>query len=642
MNPLELTSNLPGDELAIELDAPRQGILKMPATPPAGSSRIEGSMASSSQTYPYAKLPEGHIRLLRLAPGPKGSEIEIQLTSIPLEEATDGYLALSYTWGDTQETKNISCMGGSFITVTQNLYDALHAWRHDTEVAYFWADQITINQQDKEERRQQVKLMGKIYSGAQFVVVWLSNQVWETPNLVDNLTPFYQLCETQPEYIAHCSGNFCDRLATLSSDTWTAISTILSCPYFRRVWIIQEIIKAKHARFLCGGHAIGMEVLLTISRVLQWADIPAGVLPGEMRGNTRALMKIDTMMGRLHSTSDEPWPTAKWTLLDLLFKSWDFLATDPRDKLYALAALLEYTEQCVPQVVDPDYTRNFEDIMRETIISGFCEQSCFRSLDYCEPSFSDQNPSWMPDPTQPVVRPVDLGMKRHLYSAGKPPCGVVKRVPGDDSALLFEVRLIGKIKELSPYEPIKANGKTEYDRHDFQSYSVDVYLQEIVERIAAYESLGFGDREETSTEEDELFIRVISCDLSINGFDALDTSEISEIKSMLTEKWDEDRVQEQAERLHMAVRTGFEMRFCCYDGRVQAASGAELPMIGWVPDGVVSGDSVCVVHGYEIPMVVRRHPDGGYRFLGMAFVGGMMHGQAFTGDKYPPEYIMVR
>ena len=85
------------------------------------------------------------------------------------------YLALSYTWGDANQRRNIT-VNGATISVTANLEAALRSIR-DSRVlkagVKLWVDALCINQDDLEERNRQVKRMQSIFSNAQSVFVWL-------------------------------------------------------------------------------------------------------------------------------------------------------------------------------------------------------------------------------------------------------------------------------------------------------------------------------------------------------------------------------------------------------------------------------------------------------------------------------------
>ena len=131
--------------------------------------------------YHYASLRTStSIRLLSfdLSSPSIGNCLSIQLEEFNLSE-NDQYQALSYTWGDTNETVPIR-IGTRTLRITSNLHNFLRRLQGRLENASggfnafrFWADQICINQKDIPERNSQVALMADIYRRSQRTLVWL-------------------------------------------------------------------------------------------------------------------------------------------------------------------------------------------------------------------------------------------------------------------------------------------------------------------------------------------------------------------------------------------------------------------------------------------------------------------------------------
>jgi hypothetical protein len=82
------------------------------------------------------------------------------------------YTALSYTWGDAPADCIIELNGQPF-HVRRNLWDFLDRARKADFVWYLWIDALCIDQSTVRERNHQVALMGKMYSQAREVLVWL-------------------------------------------------------------------------------------------------------------------------------------------------------------------------------------------------------------------------------------------------------------------------------------------------------------------------------------------------------------------------------------------------------------------------------------------------------------------------------------
>jgi hypothetical protein len=112
------------------------------------------------------------IRVLDLHPG-AGTKLRATLRVVSLN-AKPQYEALSYTWGARGSTVvilNDNCPAST----TNNLANALRRLRRRSGKRTLWVDAICINQADTAERSRQVALMGRIYSNAWYVNVWLGD-----------------------------------------------------------------------------------------------------------------------------------------------------------------------------------------------------------------------------------------------------------------------------------------------------------------------------------------------------------------------------------------------------------------------------------------------------------------------------------
>lgn len=139
--------------------------------------------------YTYAPITSrGVTRVLILNPARNTSDA-LSGTLCPLEVPPDSagnapsygpfrtpsqpYEALSYVWGDPTVTETIRLDGDFVLQLTSSIADALRRVRRPSVTRAVWADQICVNQKDKAERSQQVKLMGSMYRSTKRVLVWL-------------------------------------------------------------------------------------------------------------------------------------------------------------------------------------------------------------------------------------------------------------------------------------------------------------------------------------------------------------------------------------------------------------------------------------------------------------------------------------
>jgi len=83
------------------------------------------------------------------------------------------YQVLSYTWGSSALLKKIT-VDNKPMFIRENLFQFLKVFQASKRcILPLWVDQICINQDDISERNTQVQLMGRIYSCASLVIVWL-------------------------------------------------------------------------------------------------------------------------------------------------------------------------------------------------------------------------------------------------------------------------------------------------------------------------------------------------------------------------------------------------------------------------------------------------------------------------------------
>ena len=123
----------------------------------------------------YAELDTNQnlIRLLRLGPASSDDdEITCSFVIASLDEKPE-FEALSYTWGDVNDTRPVE-VEGSALPVTSNLHSALRHLRLKDKERTLWVDALCINQADFKEKMHQVSRMSSIYGQASQVVVQLS------------------------------------------------------------------------------------------------------------------------------------------------------------------------------------------------------------------------------------------------------------------------------------------------------------------------------------------------------------------------------------------------------------------------------------------------------------------------------------
>ncbi|KAK5209231.1 hypothetical protein LTR41_004766 [Exophiala xenobiotica] len=258
---------------------------------------------------------------------------------------------------------------------TANLEIALRAVRREDIDLWLWVDALCINQGDLEERAYQVSIMSEIFEKASGVVIWLG------------FTQEEMIAASYIRALAHASKNVpedanIDRSSRVAGDiplirkmlfdgTFSAngrtlershvlqkISEFFDKPWFRRVWVLQEVWCAgKDVVAMCGPRMF-----------VPWSEI----LFADMY-LTVAFSLLKTRIGGLKS----PWrnfekraesqdaSTQRLPILEL-FEAvcQNFEASDPRDKLFGLLIMGKETHDIrnLPDLIRPNYGKSTAEV----------------------------------------------------------------------------------------------------------------------------------------------------------------------------------------------------------------------------------------------------------------------------------------
>ncbi|OAL43782.1 HET-domain-containing protein [Pyrenochaeta sp. DS3sAY3a] len=297
-------------------------------------------IGSRSRPSQYKVLRDGQIRLLHLKPGHSMSTIQCDFSYVNLD-SPGMYLALSYTWGRDPPPIPI-LVNGKATLVTDNLYLALLHFRK-RGIKTLWVDFLCINQNDLAERASQVSLMRDVYCKADMVLVWLGESNALTARAFDELHGLAELVDFDnaipTEYIRSS--------AVQDSERWRAISEVLYRPWFRRMWIIQEVLSARKGIVMCGQDIIELGLFLNIINSVHKADMLQQVLSYHPNRIELSDGPMRVSLGQLRFLLTAKFgsvnPLTLWkfnpTLLNFLAETRWAEATDSRDKVYGILSL---------------------------------------------------------------------------------------------------------------------------------------------------------------------------------------------------------------------------------------------------------------------------------------------------------------
>lgn len=144
-----------------------------------------------------------------------------------------------------------------------------------------WIDAVCINQGSDTDKGDQVKAMHDIYHHSQLVMVWLGREQGHDIQAVKDVAA--KLTAAEKENPSFWEDLRTDRTRTQIQGVtimgWLHVGRFLSREYWKRKWIIQEVIVARHLSVACGRSRLEWDETCKLSRA--WHVFAMRVLAGE-------------------------------------------------------------------------------------------------------------------------------------------------------------------------------------------------------------------------------------------------------------------------------------------------------------------------------------------------------------------------
>jgi hypothetical protein len=370
------------------------------------------SLPTTDDIFEYEALTEEDaFRLIFLQPSQDGSapiqcSIKHSTLSRYEHELQNHYTALSYVWGDPNDIRTIF-VDRRPVQITASLESALRHLREQEpgRVLCLWADALCINQTDVLERNRQVQQMGAIYSTAHHTVIYLGLSTTEIDFAFEQLQLF-QRRNPAPGSMIRLDGSSPEELQTI----WNILGgCVLTKPWFKRVWVFQELVLSHDPWLQCGTRRIRWdkfcEILSAIEK--QCTDV-ASHAPGTVdvteKPEPDILRPLHDMQTRRHafhySTKHNEDNIDHNSLLDLLSLRRGLGASDMRDLVFAhLGLAADYRQD--PKALSVDYTLSctqvFAEAARYMIEQGALEEVLDHICDVETAHRLPGLPSWTPD-----------------------------------------------------------------------------------------------------------------------------------------------------------------------------------------------------------------------------------------------------
>jgi hypothetical protein len=362
----------------------------------------------STSFYTPLRREYREIRLASLKPGDPEDDIQLSVSVISLDHDPE-YDALSYVWGDPDDTYQISLSGQAF-QVTRNLRDALIRLRQPKEgkARIIWVDAICIDQANVLERNSQVLLMGSIYQQCTRCVIWLGEEDSATEDALgfikwmasDKHMLEWPCFEKIPQttlnlYLPDGLGEVFEEEDDLESPL--ALKRFMERPWWFRTWTVQEIVLPNKIQVLCGKYEVGWEEIVQASSAVtkHWVACCTAQYSGLGQFQGSIFASFAAYVDNIESHRNTFKEHQENDFIRLLADFRSRLASCGHDKVYGLLGL---ASQRVRAGIVPNYDSEVGAVFAQSIIQDIQMSSSYQALGHVldnQPSIL--LPSWVPD-----------------------------------------------------------------------------------------------------------------------------------------------------------------------------------------------------------------------------------------------------
>jgi hypothetical protein len=587
----------------------------------------------ASMEYSPLNPDLNEIRLLTLLPDDsrRNGLVSCHLDHVSLINPPE-YVALSYCWGDASVTKDIS-INGSSVPVTANLEIALRHLRIK-EYGRLWVDAICINQEDKIEKSQQLLWMGSIYQRAREVASWIGENTVQSRFAMNLAIKVPQ----SPGY---------------SGSEVSAVLEFFDRPYWRRVWVIQELALARHTVVHCGESNVNWPQIVTlVSRY--------GISCRQMLGISFPKSGIGYMEKLLsfhqHASTFKPL-----SFLEALLRSSGSLSTDPRDKVFALLGLVHDSRLYIPV---PNYRQSVEDICLAMTLSVIATTSRLEIIPLLGSGYNKDNKmaSWIPNwvrveqfsarqitelleyfkaPEREAQNEDRLAVQDTFASPRPRPGGSVRPVVTTESRVLrISAILLDEVDGLTltvsesgapqDAEPLRANSIYSANPYSDNRQRLAILLRTLLQYTVQPEKFSLPvEPLRLLFAQPLLLVKMLDVaqmnwllaakNLVVNGQSLLDTTLSCERDDMRVFSGYKRGYTSHSQFISFSASRDREELFQALQDQLNKGMRlmtTKRGFMGWVHPAAEQGDVICLLENCEILVALRPRSEGGYYVIG--------------------------
>ncbi|KAH9204255.1 heterokaryon incompatibility protein-domain-containing protein [Leptodontidium sp. 2 PMI_412] len=628
---------------------------------------IEGNTSMSSvalalpTTFEYLPLPKGHVRFLKSIA--QATHPMASLESHSLEDPPD-YIAISYCWDPTSQKRGMflcnkdSLLSNKSFAVSETVLEVLNQVNAGQLV---WIDQICINQGDEDEKLDQIYRMGKIYSKATKVFIWLGPTANESDLALESMEGMLHQVMRLNEATAAREDLPLNLASAINTKHGQIYGHLFSRPWFRRLWTMQEALLARELVVMCGYREVDFELLVALAyQVHLYGSLDIIQLPGV---STKGMN--DAIIGILSLHNLRPQNASVRELMDgFSYHRFRMLVTESRQRLVTMDADRVHALMGVaPQSIREEMAAVQKRYSKQTTAQLYARFSICMLEHDSEWLFLSQAPSqeripglpsWVPSMDSPPSYASRLESRDFLAGISEGTRHLIKRyiTPTELCANGFRVATISEIVPQTAFTETRPDMK----HNEMCNEATHLWHQQAIRLCQKTYGLGPDQSprfqatillaasranpamDGNAVEAYHLFQK--ACSFRAEILRRIQTGEVEVppnwatlpngsalfVDRVVTLDRQELSVQEYQTLLDFSTA----MALACA-GRPYIATSEQLLGLGC--PGIQAGDVVVVLYGCTVPYVMRPRRDGSMEFVGDCYVHGLMNGEELLRDE---------
>jgi hypothetical protein len=438
------------------------------------------------------------------------------------------------------------------------------------------------------------------------------------------------------------------------------IKRLFGRPWWGRVWVLQEIALPEQAEFVCGTKRISRRRFSAAYNA--YYGLWEVLAQQSRRGRRLTNYHMDVLLTPSHRPKLmlSAWRIYKFSVFPLVAllratsvgsvqllgpEGYQHLeSTNPRDKIFALLGLARDRKDLERRGVLPDYVKPKEQVFA-SVTAALLQQGHISILSFCRASEVPTGlPSWVPDWSQPMPATLQDVEPDHLTLTPKFDASGVVKYPRSITILRqgeviegisVECYVYDKIHETGdvPRMPVSGTCIREFDwLYEILrlTYKRTGAYANFYNRLCAVVKTSFGggtyghDEFVERPKNDRLDARCLEArNILQQGIHNITQQDIrSELEEYFANK--------QATKItksKVGKSTGLLMDYMRMSAR-KAPFATRKGHPGLSSRHVKRGDMIALIHGAQVPFVLRHHDNGKYTIVSEAYVDGIMDGEA--------------